>query len=169
MDIRPALKSQYHAALWTVRQCIEACPDSMWADPKDGYAAFWRGAYHTLFFTHMYLQKDHASFVPWSKHQEEAEDLGPLNGPNGQTPKPSVPHSKQEILDYWSICDAMIDPALDAMDLESPTCGFSWYSMGKLEHQLVNLRHIQHHAAALSMRLRLGAGIDVRWVGRVKR
>ncbi len=169
MDIRPALKSQYHAAMQTLRLCIEACPDAMWADPKDGYAAFWRGVYHTLFFTHFYLDDDHESFVRWDKHQEEAEDLGPFNGPNGQVPKAARPYTKEELLSYWLLVDGKIDGRVDGMDLESPASGFPWYGpMGKLEHQLVNLRHIQHHAAALSMRLRLGADIEVRWVGRAR-
>jgi hypothetical protein len=38
--------------------------------------------------------------------------------------------------------------------------------MPTLEHQIVNIRHIQHHAAALSSRLRRSAGIGVNWVGK---
>jgi hypothetical protein len=94
MDIRSALKFQYHAALKTLREAIEKCPDAMWNDPAGGAVPFWRVAYHALFF------------------------------------------------------------------------GFPWYKMGTLEHQLVNIRHIQHHAAMLSARLREGAGIGIDWVGR---
>ena len=52
------------------------------------------------------------------------------------------------------------------MDLSAPQCGFPWYPMPKLEHQLLNIRHIQHHAGALASRLRRGAGVSVPWVGR---
>jgi hypothetical protein len=52
------------------------------------------------------------------------------------------------------------------MDLAAPTCGFPWYPMSKLEHQIVNIRHIQHHAGSLSTRLRLKAGILIAWVGK---
>jgi hypothetical protein len=58
----------------------------------------------------------------------------------------------------------MIDPGVDGLDLSAPECGFPWYQMPKLEHQIVNIRHIQHHAAALSTRLRRSAGIDIDWV-----
>lgn len=167
MDIRPALKSQYHAALKTVRLCVEKCPDALWADPADGYAAFWRAVYHTLFFTDMYLRADRKAFKPWAHHQAEAEDLGPFNGPNGQVPKPATPYTREQMLTYLAECDALVDKQLDALDLDSPNCGFSWYKrMSKLEHQLVNLRHIQHHAGSLSTRLRMKAGILVDWVGR---
>ena len=66
----------------------------------------------------------------------------------------------------WCLCDDRIDAGIDALDLEAPQCCFPWYTMGKLEHQLVNIRHIQHHAAILSARLRKAAGISIDWVGK---
>ena len=54
---------------------------------------------------------------------------------------------------------------MDALDLDSTESGFSWYRMSKLEHQLVNIRHIQHHGAQLADRLRSAADIGIRWVG----
>jgi hypothetical protein len=60
----------------------------------------------------------------------------------------------------------MIDACIDALDLSAPQCGFPWYKMSTLEHQIVNIRHIQHHAAMLSSRLRQSAGIAVDWVGK---
>jgi hypothetical protein len=53
---------------------------------------------------------------------------------------------------------------VDALDLDSPESGFSWYQVPELEHQLVNLRHMQHHTAQLADRLRSAAGVGVRWV-----
>jgi len=61
--------------------------------------------------------------------------------------------------------DSMVDSAVDAMDLASTESGFYWYKVSKLEHQLVNIRHIQHGAAQLADRLRTANGIGVRWVG----
>ena len=51
------------------------------------------------------------------------------------------------------------------MDLLDPQCGFPWYKVSKLEHQLVSLRHVQHHAAQLADRLRAEVDHGVRWVG----
>jgi hypothetical protein len=59
----------------------------------------------------------------------------------------------------------MVDAAVDALDLESGSSGFAWYPIPKLEHQLVNLRHIQHHTAQLADRLRAFADIGVSWRG----
>jgi hypothetical protein len=163
MDVRRALKSQYHATLDTLRQAIEKVPDAMWNDPADS-APFWRVAYHTLFFTHLYLQQDEAAFTAWARHREEANFIGSVPSGNDRGPKPCEPYTRDDILEYWQVCDDMIDPGVDALDLSAPECGFSWYTMPKLEHQIVNIRHIQNHAAALSLRLRQSAGIDIDWV-----
>ena len=58
----------------------------------------------------------------------------------------------------------MADRAIDALDLASPESGFSWYKVAKLEHQLINIRHVQHHAAQLADRLRAAADVGTRWV-----
>jgi DinB superfamily len=165
MEIRAALKSQYHASLKTLRLAVDQCPDALWQDPSDGFAAFWRVAYHTLFFTHLYLQKNEHSFTPWELHRDEANYLGSLRWENNRSPKPCEPYTRGDILAYWRFCDGMIDSSVDALDLSAPECGFPWCPMSKLEHQLVNIRHIQHHAATLATRLRRDAGVDVEWVG----
>lgn len=54
---------------------------------------------------------------------------------------------------------------LAAMDLGAEESGFPWHPMSKLEHQLVNLRHLQHHVGQLNDRLRAGVGEGVDWVG----
>lgn len=163
MDIIPALKSQYHASLRVLRLAMTQCPDGVWIGRSDDPAAFWRVSYHTLFFTHMYLSKDEKSLVPWERHRKEAVDLDSGEGSDFAV---VPPYTREELLGYWSFCDGLVDTALMNLDLSAASCGFSWYTMPKLEHQLVNIRHIQHHAASLSMRLRLGNGVEVKWVGK---
>ena len=166
MDIRPALKSQYHAALKALRIAVEKCPDAQWSRAADGRATFSRVAYHTLFFTHFYAQQDQSVFAPWEHHRDEAHAIGPIAWEGNRPAKASTDYTKDEILDYWRFCDAGLDGWIDALDLEAPQCGFPWYTMGTLEHQLLSLRHIQHHAAALSARLRREGGVEIPWVGR---
>jgi hypothetical protein len=164
MDVQSALKSQYHAALKTLHEVIEKCPEAMWQDPADT-APFWRVAYHTLFFAHLYIQQKQEAFTPWGRHREEAQYIAFVPREN-RPPKPCEPFTRDELLEYCSACDAMIDAGVDALDLSAPQCGFPWYKMPTLEHQIVNIRHIQHHAAALSSRLRRSAGISITWVGK---
>jgi DinB superfamily len=165
MNIQSALKSQYHAALKALRLAVEKCPDALWDDPADGAAPFWRVVYHTLFYTHFYLQQDQKSFIPWVGHREEADFLGAVPDDTAHPPKPCKPYTRGELLEYWRVCDGMIDAGVDALDLSAPRCGFPWYEMPTLEHQILNIRHIQNHAAALATRLRRSAGISIDWVG----
>jgi hypothetical protein len=37
--------------------------------------------------------------------------------------------------------------------------------VSKLEHQLVSIRHLQHHTAQLADRVRTRVGIGIDWVG----
>lgn len=160
MDIRSALKSQYHAALKTLREAIEKCPDAMWNDLADDAVPLWRVAYHALFFAHFYLQQDRGGFKPWARAQADAH-WESLDGP-----KVSNGFTRADLMEYWQVCDGMIDQGVDALNLSASQCGFPWYQMGTLEHQMVNIRHIQHHAAMMACRLRMAAGISIDWVGR---
>jgi hypothetical protein len=37
--------------------------------------------------------------------------------------------------------------------------------MPKLDHLILSIRHVQHHAGQLADRLRDGAGIGIGWIG----
>ncbi len=171
--LRPILKSQYHAGLAMLRKAIEVCPESLWVD-TDYRNPFWRVAYHALFYTHLYLHPDEASFTAWERHQTSLQHLDDVPGPAEieellepvhRIPQSGEPFTKADVLEYWSICDRMVDDAIDAMNLEAPDSGFSWYPVSKLEHQIVELRHLQHHTAQLVDRLRASEDAGVEWVG----
>ena len=166
-DVRPTLKSQYHAALAMLREAIERCPDAMWLGTEH-VNAFWQIAYHAVYFAHLYLQPNETAFRPWAEHQGDVQNPdGIASPPDPKSTLPLIPkpYTKAQVLPYWSICDRIVDGAVDALDLGSAESGFSWYQMPKLEHQIVNIRHVQHHAAQLADRLRFGAGVGVRWIG----
>ena len=72
--IKPALKGQYHAALDMLKGAITECPGDIWlggVPPR----SFWRLAYHTLFYTHLYLQVKDTDFVLWEYHRDEVLSL----------------------------------------------------------------------------------------------
>lgn len=171
--LRVALKSQYHASLAMLKDAIEQCPDELWAS-RNYLNPFWRIAYHTLYFTHLYLQPKLETFRPWEHHQTGIHDMDDVPAPPEllifvelphRPPQTGRPYTKAKILAYWGICDQMIDDGVDALDLHSPNSGFFWYKMPKAELQLVNVRHIQHHTAQLMDRLRNTANIGIGWVG----
>ena len=149
--IRSVLKSQYHASLAMLRDAIAHCPPEEWLSAGRKNAS-WQLAYHTLFFAHLYLQRDEASFRLWEKHH------GGGDGTEGE------PYTQAEALEYCEFCDGMVDNAVEALDLDRTECGFSWYRMSKLEHQFVNIRHIQHHGGQLIDRVRAAADVGIPWV-----
>jgi hypothetical protein len=157
MDIRAALKGQYHAGLKMLRQCVELCPEDVWIAGEHP-RTFWRIAYHGVFFTHLYLQPNEAAFQPWAKGREDADCLW-------ESPPEIAPYSKVEMLEYIDLVDAQVDATVELLDLDSKDSGFSWYpSIDKLGHQLMNIRHLQGHVGQLS-ELLMGHGIDTNWVG----
>ena len=165
--LRTVLKSQYHAALAMLWQTLERCPEDLWYR-KDQINAFWQTAYHTLYFTHLYLQPDEAAFKPQKYHQSAVQYEDAIAGPPqaGSTmPLLPEPYARAQVLEYWSFCDALVDSAVDAFDPLSPESGFSWYKVTKLEHQIINIRHIQIGAAQLAARLRAELNIGLEWVG----
>jgi hypothetical protein len=165
--LRGALKSQYHAGLAMLREAIERCPDDVWESDQPTNV-FWQIAYHTLYFTHLYLEPTAETFRPWQQHQGDVQHedgiAGPVD-PDSELPLIPRPYTRAQAIEYWSLLDTMVDGAVDALDLQSPESGFHWYTMPKLEHQLVNLRHLQHHVAQLADRLRASADVGIKWVG----
>jgi len=167
IDVRPILKSQYHASLAMLREAIEFCPDNTWYDrtPRN---AFWQVVYHTLFFAELYLGESPEAYRGWPGHQAAVQHPDGIPGdadPRSSLPLIADPYTRDQTLEYWRMVDSMVDSTIDTMDLASTESGFYWYKVSKLEHQLVNIRHIQHGAAQLADRLRTANGIGVRWVG----
>lgn len=168
MELREALKEQYHAGLAMLAECVEKCPDRMWLEGKHP-RAFWRIAFHAAFYTHLYLGQDEAAFRPWPGRREgiharlweEPAEVEPYELPEG-----AEHYRKDELLAYLRYVDALVDPTVDGLDLDRDETGFSWYpKMSKLSHQLMNLRHLQGHVGQLSELLMAG-GIDTGWVAR---
>ena len=166
--LRAVLKSQYHAGLAMLREGIERCPDDLWLAERQRNA-FWQLAYHALFYTHLYMHSDVASFRPWAGHQSDVQNPDGIPDPPAslavRSPLIPRPYTRAQALAYWEVCSRMVDSAVDGMDFHRSDCGFPWYKMSKLEHQLVNLRHLQHHAAQLADRLRAELDIGISWVG----
>jgi hypothetical protein len=55
--------------------------------------------------------------------------------------------------------------ASESAEVLAGPSGFRRRQCSRAELHVYNIRHIQHHAAQLSLRLRLDAGVDIPWVG----
>ncbi|MFH2035960.1 MAG: hypothetical protein ABIJ45_06120 [Candidatus Zixiibacteriota bacterium] len=171
--LKASLKSQYHAGLAMLKQAIEKCPQDLWVN-ADYTNPFWRIAYHNLYFVHLYIQPRFEDFKPWEHHQTCIQDLDNQPAPENilkfselphRPPQTGEPYTKTQMLEYWEFCANMIDEAVDKLDVLSPESGFYWYKIPKIEHQIVNIRHLQHHTAQLADRIRNVVGIGVDWAG----
>jgi len=151
MDTGKIIRSQYLAALEMLKQVIVKCPEALWGAPGDENSC-WIKAYHSLFYTHLYLQKEEADFKPW--HKQHAEGDG-------------TPYTRAEILEYLAFTQQVIQQQTAQLDLEAPS-GFHWIPFNKLELQFYNIRHIQQHAGELFERLGSNAKIELDWVSLVR-
>jgi len=69
------------------------------------------------------------------------------------------------VLSFLDFCIQAVRDKVAILNLEADTSGFSWLPFGKLELQIYNIRHLQHHAAELMERLGEREKIDIDWVG----
>ena len=154
--------NQFEAALCTLNICINKCPEADWNVPV-GNLKYCQVAFHTLFFTDFYLgpnadsfreQPFHRENKDFFRHYEELED------------RPQVLlYEKPKIEQYLKHCRdkaAEVIAHETARVLTSPS-GFR-RRRSRAELHLYSIRHIQHHAAQLSLRLRIDHGINIPWV-----
>jgi hypothetical protein len=162
MELRQALKEQYHAGLAMLAECVEKCPEGIWLEGEHP-RTFWRIAFHAAYFTHLYLGQNEEAFQPWPGRRE---GIHPALWHEPGLPEGAQIYPRNEILDYIRFVDELVDPAVDQLNLDADETGFSWYpNMSKLSHELMNLRHIQGHVGQLS-ELLMARGIDTDWVAR---
>jgi hypothetical protein len=155
-----SIARQYQASLKMLREAIELCPEALWVGAEHTNP-FWRIAYHTLFYAHFYVQDNMEGFQSWPKHREDVRALSPRSAEEAAP----EPYSKAEVLEYHDFCCGEVAAKVMQTNLQAES-GFYWLKFNKLELQIYNLRHIQHHTGQLTDRLRQTAGIGVRWVDR---
>ena len=155
---RTALWRQFGAAIDMLENALVACPASLWnqrlwSAPSDHplppeYAAFWSITYHTLFWLDLYLTGSLEGFAPPAPFTLAEID------PEGVLPE--QPYTKDELHGYLVYlrkkCQTTIAELSDEKAHQQFT--FPWpggMSMSFLELQLYTMRHVQEHAAQLSL------------------
>lgn len=156
MTVYETLARQYRAALEALADAVRKCPDALWLAPSPN--KYWHIAYHALFFAHLYLQDSQDTFRPWPKHRPNYQFLGRIPWPPHELPQIDSPYTKEEVLEYLDFCRAEVEARTPGIDFDAPS-GFHWLPFNKLELQIYNIRHIQHHTGQLTDRVR-----GVSWV-----
>jgi hypothetical protein len=157
------LGHQFEAALCTLGVCINRCPEAGWNGPV-GNLAFCQVAFHTLFFADFYLGPSEAALRAQPFHRDypaffrDYEEL--------QSRKQQLLYDRATVNAYLDHCRSKASQAVAAESAQSLAehCGFERREMSRAELHVYNIRHIQHHAAQLSLRLRIDFGVEVPWV-----
>jgi hypothetical protein len=108
-----------------------------------------------------------AAFRPWKHHRTEVQYPDGIAGPRDPAstlPLLPDPYTREEVLAHGDPCEQIVDDVVDALDFLSPDNGFSWYKAPRLEHRIIEIRHIQHGAAQPANRLRLMMDVAIDWV-----
>ena len=156
------VSSQIRAALKMLRSAIEACPNELWNREAD-HNPFWVLAYHTLYFTHLYLSPSEDAFEPWARQVVGFSGYGKTDLGDWTKLTPDDAYAKADVLAYCEFIDGRVSELVESTPFDAPS-GFRWLKFSKAEAHLYNLRHIQHHAGQLIERLRQQAGLGTKWV-----
>jgi hypothetical protein len=158
------LAHQFEAAFCTLSACIDRCPETAWNAPV-GNLAFCQVAFHTLFFADFYLGPNEESLRGQQFHRDNEaffRDYEEL-----QDRKQQLRCDRPSIKAYLEHCQKKASEAIAAETAEtlSGPSGFQRRDISRAELHVYNIRHIQHHAAHLSLRLRIDFNEDIPWFG----
>jgi len=158
------ISRQYEAALCMLSECIEQCPDANWNAPVANLK-FCQAAFHALFCTDLYLGPDVDSLRDQKFHRDRAAAFADYEELEDR-PQQAV-YEKSFIDEYVQHCREKSQQVVssETEEILGGPSGFDWLKFSRAELHVYNIRHIHHHAAQLSLRLRLDTGEGIRWVG----
>ena len=168
MTWKTSVWRQFGAAIDMLDNALRACPDDLWqarlynersAQPE--FAEFWYVAYHALFWLDFYLSDSAEGFAPPAPFTLSELEAGLL---------PERVYTKAELQDYLTYgrnkCRARLDTLTDALTPQRVRP--EWSDMSVAELLLYNMRHVQEHAAQLSLFLGLRVGSAQGWVAKAQ-
>lgn len=158
------ISNQYEATLCMLATCIDRCPETSWDAPVVNYK-FCQVAFHVLFFTDLYLGRDLSALREQPFHRDNASFFGNYEELGDQVPQ--TVHEKPAIMKYLEHCRGKAAEVVAGETAETLGIrpGFDWLEFSRAEVHVYSIRHIHHHAAQLSLRLRIDAGEDIPWFG----
>jgi len=156
--LKKSVWRQFGAAIDTLQDAIELCPDPLWTtvlwkdSDDERYGQFWFSAYHTLFWLDLFLTGKNEGFTP------------PPPFVRGKLPE--QPYSKEQVLAYLRDCRQRCRATIEGLTDEQAQhrCVFEWMQPTFFELQLYSMRHVQEHAAQLSLVLGQQGVTGLDWV-----
>ncbi len=169
--VRTALWQQFGAAIDMLENALVACPETLWQGhlwiDSEGphYGTFWDITYHTLYWLDLYLTGGSVeAFTPPAPFQKRSDDVLPTRPYTSDELHTYLKHLRQK-------CQSTITALSDGQGHQP--FHFPWDSehpISYFELLLYTLRHVQEHAAQLSLFLGQHAipGEALDWVPRAK-
>ena len=162
--MKEILRSQYTAALAMLGQCVAACRDEHW-EGRVANGTFRQIAYHTLFFTDLYLTPGRDEFRLRDLHHRGGDERGPTL---------CAGLDRAETLSYVKTCRRKARDSLGAETARSLAGPSGWRKgVTRAELHVYNIRHVQHHTGAMAAYLRRvdpdlndPAVKQLKWIGR---
>ncbi|MCZ6816556.1 MAG: DinB family protein [Planctomycetota bacterium] len=158
-----SVAKQYEAAFCTLNRCIDRCPEDSWNAPVANWK-FCQVANHVLFYSDLYLGADKKTFRDQPFHRANPQFFGDYEEFEDHVPQ--ALYEKTPIKSYMEHCRSKATEVIAAETADSlnSRCGFDWLPIPRAELHVCNIRHIQHHAAQLILRLRIDVDEDFGWV-----
>ena len=168
---RVSVWKQFGAAIDTLDDALAACPDVLWRQPvwpaepptPSARSEFWYVTYHTLFWLDLYLFGSEEGFTPPAPFALTEQD-------DADGPLPEQVYTRDELRGYLASLRAKCRTTFETMTDEQARqpVDFGWMREGEVvsyaELQLYSMRHVQGHAAQLSLLLsHHGAGLEDDW------
>jgi hypothetical protein len=162
-DIKGVFANQLEAAICTLNQCVDNCPKKEWHEKHEDYR-FSQVVFHTLFYTDYYLSKNEDDFKSQDFHKENESLFEGYEELEDRIPQRI--YTREEIDKYFSYCRTKIRLAIESEDEESLSgnSGFEHKNMTRAELYVSLIRHIQHHAAQLGLRVQRITGRELSWI-----
>jgi hypothetical protein len=158
------ITNQFEASLCTISHCVARCPDDVWNARVAKYP-FCQVAFHTLFFADFYLGPDPDSQRRQRFHLNNPDLFGDYE--QLQDREPESLYERRQIEAYLDFCRSKAKSTIAAETVEDlcAPAKFPRRNCSRAELHVYNIRHIQHHAAQLILRLRLDTDVDIPWIG----
>ena len=159
------IKRQLLLCLYMLKDCIDRCPDNEWNECHKDYP-FSRVVFHTLIDCDLNLSDNEKELKDQEIHKKYRYEFGEYEELEGRISERT--YSRDFIEKYYMHCiGKVVSVFIAKIDnvLLSPNSDY-YGSMTKMERYINCIRHTQHHAAQLGLRLQFITGKEMNWIGR---
>ena len=159
------IASQMLASMYTLKDCIDRCPEKEWNEKHNDYP-FSQVVFHTLFDCDLNMCSTIEEIKMQDFHILNKKIFDDYEELEEKERRHTYP--KHFIEQYYTFCILKIEKVIGnkkADELMIPNMDI-YRSMSIIERYINAIRHIQHHAAQLGLRLQNITGEEMQWIGR---